>query len=61
MKSTHVNLEQKSGRAEGVAVSQCVIHHRRESAVPPPTLLCVHRVSVPPPTSQSCDLLHLLV
>lgn len=46
MKSMDVDLEQKMGLAEGVAVSQCLISNSWKSAIPP----CVCCVRVPPPT-----------
>lgn len=37
----YMNLEQKFGIAEGVTVSQCLIHNSGESVIPPPALcLC---------------------
>lgn len=50
MKSVHLNLEQEFGLAEGVTVSQCVIHNSKESVIPRPAFPCVYVLHLCPPT-----------
>lgn len=50
MKSMHMDLEQEFGLAEGVTVSQCVIHNSRQSVILRPAFPCVCVLRLCPPT-----------